>query len=212
MRRSTKMLFSLSAATLLIAACDTVMRPSFMPAGYTYHQEAYKSPPNGTPWDIGYEYTHAKNKEVLDQWHFVAADLISQLEETNLLGQAPVHLASPDIDNAFSLSLDHALRSEMRARNYTIEAFPTVESLKLVVSAYDPEYETNLLSYDYNDIEEGNPEPPELINKDIGILIKAPTPEQDITLVNRIYNLPLYGYQERKRYFPLTQGTAEVWR
>lgn len=210
--RISKTLLSLSAMALSLTACKSLMDPTFLPSGYTHHQKDYKSPHADAPWSIGYDYTHAQNADIVGKWRVVASDIVTKLEATELLAKTSVFLSSPTLDNAFTLSLDNALREELRSRGHYLVSVPDMESLKLQVSTYDPEFKDAIQSYEFNDIEEGNPEPPKLVNKDMvikvdGLIVNAP-----VTLVESTYNLPLYGYQDRQLYFPLTQSLAEVWR
>ena len=106
----------LSATILTLGACKSFMNPTFMPAGYAHHEDNYKAPDGPEAWDIGYDYTRAENAAVLNRWKMVAADLTDKIEQGAPLDAAPIFLSSPTIDNAFTLSLDHALREEFRTR------------------------------------------------------------------------------------------------
>ena len=203
---------SLSAMALSLTACKTVMDPTFLPSGYLHHQKAYKTPPADAPWSIGYDYTHAQNAEIIGKWRVVAADIVTKLEQTELLGDAAIFLSSPTHDNAFTLSLDNALRQELRSRGHYLASIPNDDALKLEVSTYDPQFKDAMQSYEFNDIEEGNPKEPELVNKDIAIKIVGLIASAPVTLVESTYDVPLYGYQDKQRYFPLGQSIAEVWR
>ena len=207
-------LFGATAAALTLAACHPVLNPKFMPAGYTYHSNEYKSPEAHPPWDIGYEYTTEKNAEVLEIWEIAAMDLTDRLESQLALADAPIFLASPDpLDNAFSLSLDHSLRQELRERGYTLETIPTEGSIKLAVSAYDPEFKDKMRSYVYNDAPQKDlPAPPKEVSKDIVLKVDTERDGKPLTIVEDTYNLPLYGYQDRQLYFPLGQEVSEVFR
>ncbi len=43
--KPTFTLILISLVTLSLGACRAIMDPTFMPAGYRYHQEDYKAPP-----------------------------------------------------------------------------------------------------------------------------------------------------------------------
>lgn len=210
--RISKTLLSLSAMALSLTACKSFMDPTFMPSGYAHLNKEYKSPPADSPWPIGYDYTHAQNAEVIGKWRVVASDIVTKLEATELIDKTAVFLSSPTLDNAFTLSLDNALREELRRRGYYLASVPDEEALKLQVSTYDPEFKDAIQSYEFNDIEEGNPEPPTLVSKDIAVKVEGLIASAPVTLVESIYDLPLYGYQDQQRYLPLTQSIAEVWR
>ena len=207
------LILGLSAIALSLNACKSFMAPTFIPSGYTYHHDEYKSPPAENPWGIGYDYIRESNKAMLDDWRDVASDLTDKLESSASLGASPVFLSSPTLDNAFTISLDHALREEFRARGYTLSSLPTPDSMKIEVSSYDPEYKDVMRSYDLNDqIEKDLPEPPKAISKNLVLKVYGLVDGVSTTLVEAPYDLPLYGYQDKQLYFPLTQKIAEVWR
>ena len=210
--RISKTLLSLSAVALSLTACKTSMDPTFVGSGYTYHHENYKAPPGDKPWSIGYDYTHAQNAEVLDKWRAVASDIVTQLEATQMTEDKAIFLSSPALDNAFTISLDHALRSELRSRGYQVVAVPDEEALKIQASIYDQQNRTTFQSHEFNDVIEGNPEPPKLVNKNLTVKVEGLVADAPVTLVESIYDLPLYGYQDEQRYSPLAQTIAEVWR
>lgn len=212
MRKFTLFL-GLSTAIFSLNACKTLMDPTFIPAGYTYHHDVYKSPPADAPWSIGYDYSREENAEVLNKWRNVAADLTDKLEQDASLSGTPVFLASPDLDNAFSLSLDHALREEFRARGFTLAAVPNEETFKINTTVYDPAFKDVMRSYDVNDqTQEDLPEPPKEVSKTLVIKVDGLVADMTAVLVEESYELSLYGYQDKQLYFPLSQSIAEVWR
>lgn len=211
--RKLSILLGLSTTILSLNACKTVMDPTFIPSGYAYHQDEYKSPPADNPWHIGYDYTREENAAVLEKWRDVAADITDKLEADSSLAGTPVFLSSPEIDNAFSLSLDHALREEFREREILIASVPSEESFKLAVTAYDPEFKDKMRSYTFNDeIEKDLPEPPKEVTKTLVIKVVGLIDDMSSVLVEEPYELPLYGYEDEQLYLPLTQYVAEVWR
>jgi len=150
---------------------------------------------------------------VLNQWKAVAADLTDKIEDVAPLSGAPIFLSSPKLDNAFTLSLDHALREEFRERGYRLASIPSEDTIKLQVSSYDPEFTDVMRSYELNDQEEiDRPEPPAEITKDLILKVDGLVGDTPTTLVQSSYELPLYGYQDEQLYFPLGQNIAEVWR
>ncbi len=211
--RKSFVILGLSSAILALNACKTVMDPTFIPSGYSYHHDLYKSPPADKPWDIGYDYTRDANAEILQKWQMVAADLVDRLQADSAIGATPVFLSSPEIDNAFSLSLDHALREEFRSRNMMLASIPSDESFKIAVSVYDPEFKDRMRSFTLNDEPQiDRPEPPKAVNKTLVIKIIGLVDGMSAPLVEEPYELPLYGYQDAQLYFPLSQKIAEVWR
>lgn len=211
--RKLTLFLGLSTAIISLNACKTIMDPTFIPSGYTYHHDVYKSPPADKPWSIGYDYSREENVAILNKWRDVASDLTDKLAEDASLVGAPVFLASPDLDNAFSLSLDHALREEFRARGVMLVAIPNEETFKLKVTTYDPEFKDVMRSYDVNDqTQKDLPEPPKEVSKTLVVKVDGLVADMTAVLVEESYELPLYGYQDRQLYFPLTQSIAEVWR
>lgn len=203
----------LISAIITLNACKTVMDPTFLPSGYTYHHDTYKSPPADKPWSIGYDYSRAENAAILNKWQNVAADVTDQLVATAPLDTMPVFLASPDIDNAFSLSLDHALREEFRSRGYELVAIPSEDAFKIKASTYDPDFKDVMRSYNLNDqTQKDLPEPPKEVSKKLVIKIDGLIDGTPSALVEAPYELPLYGYQDKQLYFPVTQAFSEVWR
>ena len=211
--RKLSILLGLSTAIFTLNACKTVMDPTFLPSGYTYNHEQYKAPPADKAWNIGYDYTSEKNAAVLETWRMVAADITDKLEADSSLAGTPVFLSSPEIDNAFSLSLDHALRDEFRARGVIVAPVPTEESFKLAVSVYDPEFKDAIRSYDVNDqTDKDLPEPPKEVSKPLVIKIIGLVDDMSAVLLEEPYELPLYGYEDEQLYFPLANSIAGVWR
>lgn len=211
--RKLSLIIGLSTAVIALNACKTLIEPTFIPSGYTYHHDEYKSPGADKPWHIGYDYSRDENAHVLNKWRMVAADLTDKLEESASLGATPVFLASPDIDNAFSLSLDHALREEFRSRGFALVAVPSEDAFKIKASTYDPEFKDAMRSYALNDQEQKDlPEPPREVSKTLVIKVHGLVADMTSVLVEEPYELPLYGYQDKQLYYPLSQSIADVWR
>jgi len=207
------LILGLSAAAFSLNACKSVMDPTFIPSGYAHHQKEFKAPPADDPWSIGYDYTRDANAAVLNEWKAVAADLSNKIESTAPLSAAPIFLSSPAMDNAFTLSLDHALRQEFLSRGYTLATIPREDTIKLQISSYDPEFQDVMRSYNLNDQDQiDRPEPSKAVNKDLILKVDGLVNDIPTTLVEAPYKLPLYGYQDEQLYFPLGQNIAEVWR
>ncbi len=59
-------LVSLMLVLLLISGCDWFSRPTSMPAGYTYHNDLYKSPPGPVVKKAGSESSAGKQVQVIE--------------------------------------------------------------------------------------------------------------------------------------------------
>ena len=98
--------------------------PTWMPAGYAYHNDEYKAQPGPAADSLGYAYTPGRNAQMTDMWAGVAAALTDDLESQTGLSPQPVYLEKLTHSNAFNLSLDNALRDELRARGYLLTDSP----------------------------------------------------------------------------------------
>ncbi|MFK7839978.1 MAG: hypothetical protein AB8B83_06565 [Bdellovibrionales bacterium] len=212
--KNVAFLFATLGAAVALNGCKTVMDPTFVQSGYTYHHKEYKAPPADTAWQIGYDYTRAQNASVLNEWRDVAADLTNKIEAITPLATKPVFLSSPTyLDNAFTLSLDHALREEFRSRGYRLAKIPHEDTIKLQISSYDPAYTNVMRSYKLNDEDQVDlPEPPAEIRRNLVLKVDGMIDGNFATIIEDPYILPLYGYQDEQLYFPLGQNIAEVWR
>ena len=203
---------TIGALALGLSACNPAMNPSPMPAAYTHHQGNYKSPPGPQAWDIGYNETDHTNDEVMALWHAAGRDLILTLEEQTGITPQDVYLAPPKLDNAFTFSLDHALRAALTERGYRLlpEYYDGV--LVLEADSYDPEYKGKMRGYVYNDdLQASEEKPPQKYYKNLVLTLEAFQGGQ-VGKIEIPNELPLYGYQDKQLYFPVTQGFAEIWR
>lgn len=205
---------SILSIFILAACAKPLVNPSYLPAGYTYHHDQYKSPPGPNPWGIGYDYTAAQNAETLDRWREVSINILDKIEfDGDILAQ-DIFLAPPKLDNAFTQSLDHTIREELRARSYRLVNLPGPDTLILALETYDPEFKDAMRSFIVNgDIKEAErPEPPALTAKELALTARALRADQTLANVEGRYILPLYGYEDKQLYFPISQDLAEVWR
>ncbi|MGB4057190.1 MAG: hypothetical protein WBK77_03815 [Alphaproteobacteria bacterium] len=140
-------------AILLLTACGPVS-PTWMPAGYSWHNDTYKAQPGPESENLGYAYSPARNDYMVMMWAGVARSLVDDLENKTGMSQQAVYLEKLPETNAFNLSLDHALREELRARGYTLVNSPA-ESLHVKYQAFKPEDEKERIEIPYNgDLEE----------------------------------------------------------
>ncbi len=116
----TSRFFGLFCCILALSACRDGLEPSFIPAGYTYHHEAYNSPPGPDAPSIGYDYSAELNEDVLNLWRGQVVNMVDQLEaETNLSAQR-VHIEPLPYMNAFNASYDHIVRETFASRGYSL--------------------------------------------------------------------------------------------
>lgn len=109
---------------MVLCGCRSVVDPSPMPSGYSFHKDTYKAPPGPPAPEIGYPYTLGRNDVVMEKWQVVAASMVDSMEMRLGLDTQPVYLAMIPQQNAFNASLDYALREELRNRDYTLVNAP----------------------------------------------------------------------------------------
>lgn len=208
-----KNLLVITVSTLALTACDKVlMNPSPMPAAYTYHQENYKAPPAAKAWDLGHDETGETNEEIMALWYAAGHDLLLTLEQETGITAQDVYVAPPKIDNAFTFSLDHALRDALMKKGYKLVPEYYDGVLVLEPDTYDPKYKNKMRSYIYNDnLHEDEEKPPKKHYKNLVLTLEA----FQGGLIGKVEipnELPLYGYKDKQLYFSITQGFAEIWR
>lgn len=108
---------------LMLTACG-YESPTWMPAGYAYHNDEYKAQPGPEADNLGYDYSPERNAEMNGMWIEVAGSLVNDLESQTGISAQPVYLEKLADANAFNLSLDNALRDELRARGYFLTDTP----------------------------------------------------------------------------------------
>ena len=114
---------ALLPSVLLLSACGAAS-PTWLPAGYSYHNDVYKAQPGPEADPIGYNYTPARNEHMETIWDGVADTLIADLEAKTGMTPQMVYLEKLPNSNAFNLSLDNALRDNLRERRYTLTSAP----------------------------------------------------------------------------------------
>lgn len=178
---------------LMLAACG-YESPTWMPAGYAYNNDEYKAQPGPAADSLGYAYTPERNAQMTDMWAGVAAALTDDLESQTGLSPQPVYLEKLTHSNAFNLSLDNALRDELRARGYLLTDSPAGATH---------------IKYQAFEVGGENKGPPALFNGDGEVDNKAWNPEKTrefvfvLTLLKdgaafsearSVRPLPAYGY------------------
>ena len=113
-------LLLLALAPLALSGCELFMNPSAMPSGYTYHQDVYKAAPGPNSKELGYDYSLAKNDEILLVWRESIGDLVNQFEEEIGSTAQAIYIEPLPSDSAFNNTYDDVLREELSARGYTL--------------------------------------------------------------------------------------------
>lgn len=183
---------------LSLSACRTITDPSFMPSGYTYHQDLYKSPPGPEAKGIGYDYNAISNAEVLQLWHISLNDLINQLEDER--GELPKELYIRPVDHidAFNTTFDHVLREELENRGHTLKS-EAGDELILTFDAAIPDSTFRNKKAEYNDdVEYETPEQTQKKITDIILSLSTSRAGLPLEQASGTYTLPLYGYTHTK--------------
>ena len=187
------------SSLLLIAltGCKPVWNPTFMPSGYTYHHDEYKSAPGPEAKPIGYTYSASDNQKVIDDWQNAARDLLLRAKANDIRPTGPVYLTTDMNPSVFQSTFDSALRDELRAQGYTLSDNPE-EGTHLFYSAYDPNDQGPPETvYNYND-------EPAHAHKDGDFLPPSQKMELVLALLNdgrigrkvtSLYEVPLYGFK-----------------
>lgn len=178
---------------LALTGCRSVWDPTFMPSGYTWHNDVYKAPPGPEAQSLGYDYSAARNEGQVEMWQGIARGLIDSLEAQSGLSAQQIYIEKPAAVNAFNSSLDYALREELRARGYTLASAPGGASLQ--AQAFAPKDEKLHISQPFNgDVpQERKPWNPEKESEFVFVL----TLLQDGKPVNEVRStqqMPAYGY------------------
>lgn len=104
------------ATTLMLSACGS---PTFMPAGYAHHNNVYKAQPGPEAHNLGYEYSAQTNADIVSKWENVAGQLIDELQGQSGIAPQAIYI-HPTKKNAFNHTFDHALRTALTARGFTL--------------------------------------------------------------------------------------------
>ncbi len=194
-----------------LTGCRTVWDPTFMPAGYTYHNEEYKAPPGPEADGIGYAYSVQANEEALQVWRIVVKDLVDQLaEQIGMEGQR-IYIQSLPLQNAFNASYDHVLREELAGRGYVL-ASNTGNALLLIYEAHVPKdaEQSDKPVYNGDIVESVERKKPESYDEFV-LILTALKEEGMVAKSAGIYKLPPYGFKEDdgvniKFYEPIAGG------
>jgi hypothetical protein len=172
-------------AVLGLTGCDTLFgNPTYLPAGYTYHNDLYKAPPGPAAPDIGYSYNALRNREILQGWEVAAQDLVAQLGD-NGVGPQIVYLETLVKNDAFTASYDNSLRDELRARGYLLETDPATP-VHIRYDAYLPVQEEAMDAT----VDEAADDAADFI---LVLTVRSPDGEMQ---VSGVYRLPDYGYKK----------------
>lgn len=206
--------FLLSTILVLsLTACRSVMDPSFMPAGYSYHQNTYNSPPGPPAKSIGYKYTQSENDAALQQWDRAVQDILLKARAHGMDLPATLHLTTDMQPSAFQSSYDFVLRENLKLYGHTLKQAPDI----------DPDIDSVALFYSVHDPDNKNTVPTRLYNGDLPSTDSAAPPKsknmeliigllENDALVQKTsgtYELPLYGYVGGYKN-PLKQKTISL--
>ena len=206
--RASFLLLGLTVSVFALNGCKAIMNPTFMPSGYTYHQDTYKSPPGPEASSIGYDYNQLKNDEIVQVWLATADEMVGELEKAGNVSAGPVYVTPPRKENAFTQSYDHALRNALRARGYTLLDTPDPQGLILTTGARVVQDGT-ASSYAYRD----ESDEPASALRDMILTLAAMRGEEKLGTLEGSYTLPTYGYQSayyKKPSLPF-DGPGEGW-
>ncbi len=186
----------LSSLILVLAGCSSIaMDPSFMPAGYARHYEAYKAAPGLEAESIGYDYSAGANEEVIQLWRMVTEDLVAQMEDELSIQPQNIYLHSLPDHNGFNALYDYTLREALSSKGYNVVSYPS-EALHLWYEAFLPEDEhlrSKKIPYN-NDVSSLlKPIHPEKLY-DFVFILSATQEGKALGSVRHIYKVPAYAY------------------
>ncbi len=120
--RFKKILVLSGMALLSLTACQA--NPTSVPAGYTWHQGAYNSPPGEKPDSIGYEWSGQKNAESAAHWRVAARDIVSRIVAEQGVSAVPVYVMPSRARTPFTATFDNFLREELIRSGFVVAATP----------------------------------------------------------------------------------------
>lgn len=190
-------------SVLALSGCRTFWDPTFMPAGYAYHQEEFKSPPGPEAEAVGYEYDASVNAAVQDEFELALRDLLLKAKANDIVLPQTISLRTDMTDSSFQGTIDFVLREILKDYGYTLAPADQPETPALFYSAYvkDPYYNSEGNS---NGPYIGSPDGPEdpKYKQDhenftlvLGLLEEK---KQNIEITQHVaseYSLPYYGYK-----------------
>lgn len=188
-------LFSLTA--MVLAGCAA-------PPLYHYHTDEFRSPPGKEAADIGYSFSEAENTQSFALWNSVANDLIDSLESQYGVVPQMLYLVPHHKKNAFINAYDHALRSSLTQRGYTIVTTPIGVPDLYYEAVINKDYDTHEdhASYnsaarnDVNNTYEDRRWTREDEYKDIRFRLTFALDQDRAAVVKGSYVMPSYGYDE----------------
>lgn len=186
-----------------LAGCRGVFDPSFMPAGYTYHQNEYNAPTGPKAPPIGYDLDLAYNDEMVALWRDAARDIVDAFEsETGLTVQAVFVEKLPNT-TAVNATFDHVLREELASRGYQFASFEG-DNLHLRYEIYKPEDRKILPKPHYNDDADMGAKTSfkPSIPAAFEVALEGFKSARSLGLARRQYSLPSYGYVAGKGRYP----------
>lgn len=108
-------------AALCVAACD---RPHFFPAGYTYHNDVYKSADPGPSKKFPPAQRATMGPEQADQFRLSIYKLAESLTLRAGLPPKDVFVSRPEKMNAFHAQMDNDVRESLRHLGYRLADSP----------------------------------------------------------------------------------------
>ena len=128
-------LLAIGVSTISLGACS-VGHPNFMPSGYTYHHQDYKSPTPAPSRKVTGKQRHYMDALQAEQFRDSVYDLVSRLSSRAGMPPKPVYVLAPDPMTTFYANIDNDLRESMRALGYAISDIPA----GAYVFAYNAQY------------------------------------------------------------------------
>jgi len=114
----------MGAAAFSLGACNTINRPHFFPAGYAYHNQAYKSAPPGESPRFTAAQRQTMTPAQADQFRLGIFGLVQSLTDRAGLPPKPVYVVQADPMTPFYARLDNDLRESLRHLGYTLSDTP----------------------------------------------------------------------------------------
>lgn len=189
----------LSSCVVLVAACKPMWDPTFIPSGYTYHNNAYNSPAGPKPEPIGYEYTAERHAHVMQEWEAAVSDLVLRAEANGMRPAGPVAMTTDMEPSAFNGTFAYVLGQELMDAGYVITAdADQPDATVLYYSAYDPELGEDVLYEDHynDDLEYYNADNSySSETKPLELVLGFAGDDVLDMRVSAVYDIPLHGYK-----------------
>lgn len=120
---------SICLSVLVLSGCYTGA-PMPMGRGYSAYDKEFKSAPAPKVHEIGYKYSGAYNKAVVEDMRYAARDLVERMDGKLSFSVDELYLKNPS-HAAFYNSFDHLLREEMTRQGYLLTHSDTVDSVRV---------------------------------------------------------------------------------